>query len=350
MAILNCGARQLDLRSTQIMGILNVTPDSFSDGGQLYSDQSLSIDRALKHAEQMVAEGATIIDIGGESTRPGADPVSLQEEMDRVLPVLERLSAEVDVVTSIDTSSPELMRAAASLGAGILNDVRALGREGAIEAAASTGLPVCVMHMQGSPATMQRAPSYSDVVAEVQDLVDFAVVREHLADLIKVENFPSRVVHNDTKLNNVLLHKTTGEGMCVVDLDTVMTGCVLHDFGDLVRTAACSALEDEPEVDKVFFLPKIFGAIVEGYLKATSNILESSEIEHLAVAPQVITYELGLRFLTDYLEGDVYFKVKRPEHNLDRVRAQFKLLASMEEHFEQAKQIVDLYSRPSLSH
>lgn len=177
MAILNCGARQLDLRSTQIMGILNVTPDSFSDGGQLYSDQSLSIDRALKHAELMVAEGATIIDIGGESTRPGADPVSLQEEMDRVLPVLERLSAEVDVVTSIDTSSPELMRAAACLGAGILNDVRALGREGAIDAAASTGLPVCVMHMQGSPATMQRAPSYSDVVAEVQDFLAQQIAR-----------------------------------------------------------------------------------------------------------------------------------------------------------------------------
>ena len=177
MAILNCGARQLDLRSTQIMGILNVTPDSFSDGGQLYSDQSLSIDRALKHAELMVAEGATIIDIGGESTRPGADPVSLQEEMDRVLPVLERLIAEVDVVTSIDTSSPELMRAAASLGAGILNDVRALGREGAIDAAASTGLPVCVMHMQGSPATMQRAPSYSDVVAEVQDFLAQQIAR-----------------------------------------------------------------------------------------------------------------------------------------------------------------------------
>jgi len=177
VAILNCGARQLDLSSTQIMGILNVTPDSFSDGGQLYSDQSLSIDRALKHAELMVAEGATIIDIGGESTRPGADPVSLQEEMDRVLPVLERLSAEVDVVTSIDTSSPELMRAAASLGAGILNDVRALGREGAIDAAASTGLPVCVMHMQGSPATMQRAPSYSDVVAEVQDFLAQQIAR-----------------------------------------------------------------------------------------------------------------------------------------------------------------------------
>ena len=177
MTILNCGTRQLDLSSTQVMGILNVTPDSFSDGGQHYSDQSLSIDRALKHAEQMVSEGATIIDIGGESTRPGAQPVSLQEEMDRVLPVLERLSAQVDVVTSIDTSSPELMRAAASLGAGILNDVRALGRGGALEAAVSSGLPVCVMHMQGSPATMQRAPSYADVVAEVQDFLAQQIAR-----------------------------------------------------------------------------------------------------------------------------------------------------------------------------
>ncbi len=177
MAILKCGARQLDLSSTQVMGILNVTPDSFSDGGQLYSNQSLSIDHALRHAEQMVAEGAAVIDIGGESTRPGAEPVSLQEEMDRVLPVLERLSAQVDVVTSIDTSSPELMRAAASLGAGILNDVRALGREGALDAAVSSGLPVCVMHMQGSPATMQRAPSYADVVAEVQDFLAQQIAR-----------------------------------------------------------------------------------------------------------------------------------------------------------------------------
>jgi hypothetical protein len=143
----------------------------------------------------------------------------------------------------------------------------------------------------------------------------------------------------------VLLHKTTGEGMCVVDLDTVMTGCVLHDFGDLVRTAACSALEDEPELDKIFFLPKTFEAIVEGYLKTAGSILESSEIEHLAVAPQIITYELGLRFLTDYLEGDVYFKVKRDGHNLDRVRAQFRLLASMEDYFEKSKQIVDICSR-----
>lgn len=177
MAILKCGARQLDLSSTQVMGILNVTPDSFSDGGHLYNQDSLSLDSALKHAEQMVAEGATLIDIGGESTRPGAEPVSLQEEMDRVLPVLERISAEIDVVTSIDTSSPELMSAAANLGAGMLNDVRALGRAGALEAAADSGLPVCVMHMQGSPATMQRAPSYSDVVAEVIDFLQQQIQR-----------------------------------------------------------------------------------------------------------------------------------------------------------------------------
>lgn len=171
MSLLKCGKRKLDLHTTQVMGILNVTPDSFSDGGHLYSQSTLSLDKAVKHAEQMLADGASIIDIGGESTRPGAAEVSLQEEMDRVLPVLERLSAEVDVVTSIDTSSPELMREAAQLGAGIINDVRALGREGSLEAAAATGLPVCVMHMQGSPATMQRAPSYDDVVAEVLDFL-----------------------------------------------------------------------------------------------------------------------------------------------------------------------------------
>jgi dihydropteroate synthase len=177
VAILKCGARQLDLSSTQVMGILNVTPDSFSDGGHLYNQHALSLDSALKHAEQMGAEGATIIDIGGESTRPGAEIVSLQEEMDRVLPVLERISAEIDVVTSIDTSSPELMREAAKLGAGLLNDVRALGRNGALEAAASSGLPVCLMHMQGSPATMQRAPSYNDLVAEVIDFLQQQIQR-----------------------------------------------------------------------------------------------------------------------------------------------------------------------------
>jgi len=183
-------------------------------------------------------------------------------------------------------------------------------------------------------------------VNEVTDLVEFAFGREDLSDKIKGENFPVRVVHNDTKLNNVLLHKTSGEGMCVVDLDTVMPGCALHDFGDLVRTAACSALEDEVDLDKVRFQPEVFGAIVEGYLESAGDMLEPSEIEHLALAPQVITYELGLRFLADYLDGDLYFKVKRPGHNLDRAKAQFKLLSSMEEHFGEMKEIVRDCSSP----
>jgi Ser/Thr protein kinase RdoA (MazF antagonist) len=176
--------------------------------------------------------------------------------------------------------------------------------------------------------------------AEVRDLIDFALRREELSDRIKGENFPVRVVHNDTKLNNVLLHKTSGEGMCVVDLDTVMPGCALHDFGDLVRTAACSAFEDEVDLEKVKFQPEVFGAIVEGYLETAGSMLEQSEIDHLAMAPQVITYELGLRFLADYLDGDLYFKVKHPGHNIDRTRAQFKLLSSMEDHVGEMEEIV----------
>ena len=172
MTQLQCADRVLDLSKTQVMGILNVTPDSFSDGGHLYQHSSLSIDKALQHAEQMVNEGASIIDIGGESTRPGAAEVSVQEEMDRVLPVLELIRAELDVVVSIDTSSPKLISESAKLGAGLINDVRALGRDGALEAAAKTDLPICLMHMQGSPATMQRQPEYADVVSEVMDFLD----------------------------------------------------------------------------------------------------------------------------------------------------------------------------------
>tara|TARA_R110002110_G_scaffold362241_1_gene571994 strand:- start:55002 stop:55802 length:801 start_codon:yes stop_codon:yes gene_type:complete len=149
------------------MGVLNSTPDSFSDGGTLYRDSRLDLDLALGRAADMVEQGAAILDIGGESTRPGAAPVSVQQEMDRVLPVLERVVAELDVVVSVDTSSPELMAAAAAAGAGMLNDVRALTREGALAAAAASQLPVCLMHMQGAPDTMQQAPQYDDVIAEV---------------------------------------------------------------------------------------------------------------------------------------------------------------------------------------
>lgn len=167
--VLDCAGRPLDLSRPLIMGIINATPDSFSDGGTLYRGGALDLDSAMSRARAQVEAGATILDIGGESTRPGAAPVSCQEEQDRVLPLLERIVAELDVVVSVDTSNPRLMREAAGLGAGMINDVRALEREGALEAAAASQLPVCIMHRQGEPATMQAAPRYSDVVAEVRD-------------------------------------------------------------------------------------------------------------------------------------------------------------------------------------
>ncbi|MCP4000262.1 MAG: dihydropteroate synthase [Gammaproteobacteria bacterium] len=144
------------------MGILNVTPDSFSDGG-LYA----SHDAALRRALEMVEEGADIIDVGGESTRPGATPLGTAEEIDRVVPVIEAICRLTSVPVSVDTSKPEVMRAGAAAGASMLNDVRALGVEGAVEVAAELNLPVCLMHMQGEPRTMQAEPHYADVVAEV---------------------------------------------------------------------------------------------------------------------------------------------------------------------------------------
>lgn len=164
-------SHSLDLSRPQVMGILNVTPDSFSDGG-LYN----SLDSALAHAERMMSAGATFIDIGGESTRPGADPVSTEQELNRVCPVVEAIRKNLDVVVSVDTSTPEVMRETARLGAGMINDVRGLQRDGAVKAAADTGLPVCIMHMQGQPKTMQTAPSYDD---PVQDVLNF--LKERIA-------------------------------------------------------------------------------------------------------------------------------------------------------------------------
>ncbi len=169
--VLDCAGRRLDLSRPQVMGILNITPDSFSDGGELRHGGSTRIDRVLRRAAAMVADGAALLDVGGESTRPGAEPVSEQEELDRVLPVVAAISAELDVVISVDTSTPAVMREAAALGAGLLNDVRALRRDGALETAVGTGLPVCLMHMRGEPGQMQTAPEYGDVVAEVGDFL-----------------------------------------------------------------------------------------------------------------------------------------------------------------------------------
>jgi dihydropteroate synthase len=160
--ILDCKGKSLDLTHPQIMGILNVTPDSFSDGGQFFGE-----DVALKQAKQMVADGATIVDVGGESTRPGATVVSVEREIERVIPVIEAIESEIDVVISIDTSKPEVMRAAIAAGAGLINDVQALRVNGALDAAFELEVPVCLMHAQGTPKTMQERPHYEDVVAEV---------------------------------------------------------------------------------------------------------------------------------------------------------------------------------------
>lgn len=215
--VLNCAGRLLDLTRPLIMGVINTTPDSFSDGGTLYRKSRLDIEQAMARARDMATAGAAILDIGGESTRPGAQPVSLQEEMDRVLPLVARIAAELPVVISVDTSAPELMREAAIAGAGMLNDVRALTRAGALEAAASTGLPVCLMHMQGEPGSMQIAPHYLDVVTEVRDfLLDrvaacerLGIVREQLL-LDPGFGFGKTVLHNMQLLQGLSQLAATG--------------------------------------------------------------------------------------------------------------------------------------------
>jgi dihydropteroate synthase len=163
---LDCGGRTLDLGRVAVMGILNITPDSFSDGGVF-----LQCDKAVDHARRMVAEGADIIDVGGESTRPGAAAVPVQQELDRVLPVIEALRDAVPIPLSIDTSKPAVMRAAVAAGAGLINDVMALRAAGALETVAELGVPVCLMHMQGEPRSMQDNPHYIDVVAEVREFL-----------------------------------------------------------------------------------------------------------------------------------------------------------------------------------
>ncbi len=165
---LRCGDRVLDLSAPQLMAVINVTPDSFSDGGRFHSDGRPQLDAVLRQVEQALADGATLIDVGGESTRPGAAPVSLDEELARVVPTVAAIAERFDTVISVDTSSAAVMREAAGAGAGLINDVRALTRDGALQAAAESGLPVCLMHMCGEPDVMQKRPHYDDVLAEVE--------------------------------------------------------------------------------------------------------------------------------------------------------------------------------------
>lgn len=167
-----CGLHNLDLSRPQVMAILNITPDSFSDGGQYFSAGKARLDEILKVAEDYLAQGASILDVGGESTRPGAQVVSEQEELDRVIPVVEALVSRLGALVSVDTSRPQVMIESAAKGAGLINDVRALQLECALVAAAKTGLPVCLMHMQGQPQTMQHKPQYHDVFADVRNFLE----------------------------------------------------------------------------------------------------------------------------------------------------------------------------------
>jgi dihydropteroate synthase len=195
---LRCAGRVLELDRPVVMGVLNVTPDSFSDGGQY-----LDPDAALAQAERMAAEGAAIIDIGGESTRPGAAAVAGDEQLRRVLPVIERVAARLPLLISVDTSNPELMRRAGSAGAHLVNDVRALRAPGAIEAVAEGALGVCLMHMRGEPATMQIDPHYDDVLEEVKLFLaerarlccDAGIARERLC-IDPGFGFGKRLAHN----------------------------------------------------------------------------------------------------------------------------------------------------------
>jgi Ser/Thr protein kinase RdoA (MazF antagonist) len=168
----------------------------------------------------------------------------------------------------------------------------------------------------------------------VKPEVEFVLVRadqtSQVVDLLEQGLLPERVTHNDTKLNNVLIDDHTGEGVCVIDLDTVMPGSVLYDFGDAVRVGACTGAEDELDLSKIGFSLAMFERLAHGYLEAARDFLTPLEIEHLAFSARLITLEQGIRFLTDYLNGDIYYKISRPGHNLDRCRTQLKMVAEME--------------------
>ncbi len=163
-----------------------------------------------------------------------------------------------------------------------------------------------------------------------QPEIDFALARKSITDALISAGLPERVTHNDTKINNVMLDDQTGEALCVIDLDTVMPGFAAYDFGDLVRSATCPALEDERDLSKVTMRFEFFESLARGYLSSAGDLLTRPEKESLVLGGKLITFTMGIRFLTDYLNGDTYYKVHRAGHNLDRCRTQFKLMESIE--------------------
>ena len=219
---LRCRDKVLDLSYPAIMGIVNLTPDSFSDGGQLYAGNRLNQSKTLAAIEKMLNNGADIIDLGGESTRPGAAEVPEQQELERVLPILELVLDRFDALVSVDTSTAIVIREASVKGAHLINDVRALTRDGALEAAAQSGLPVCLMHMQNQPQTMQIEPVYQDVAAQVlaflmtrkQDCIDAGIAAEQIV-LDPGFGFGKSLTHNLTLFNAIDQFVATGHPVLV---------------------------------------------------------------------------------------------------------------------------------------
>jgi dihydropteroate synthase len=231
---LQCRDKVLDLSCPAIMGIVNLTPDSFSDGGQLYTGNRLNQSKTLSAIEKMLNDGADIIDLGGESTRPGAAEVSDQQELERVLPILELVLDRFDALVSVDTSTAIVIREASVKGAHLINDVRALTRDDALEAAAQSGLPVCLMHMQNQPQTMQIEPVYQDVAAEViaflmtrkQDCIDAGIAAEQIV-LDPGFGFGKSLTHNLTLFNAIDQFVASGHPVLVGVSRKAMIGQML---------------------------------------------------------------------------------------------------------------------------
>lgn len=268
--IFNCGGKTLDLSKPKVMGILNVTPDSFSDGGR-FDKANQAIDRAL----QMVEEGADILDIGGESTRPGAEKVSLQQEIDRVVPIIEALTGKIDVPISIDTYKPEVMKQAVAAGAGMINDVKALREEGAMQAAAACDVPICLMHMQGEPGTMQQAPHYDDVVSDVHSFLQqriascaFSGIETRRLMIDPGFGFGKNLQHN----LSLLKHLQRFESLDV----PVLVG--------MSRKRMLGEILDEPDTDK-----RLFGGIATSVLamQQGASIIRVHDVKPTADAVKV---------------------------------------------------------------
>ena len=241
--VLDCNGRPLVLDRPRVVGILNVTPDSFSDGGR-HAD----LDAAVAHGLALVAQGADMLDVGGESSRPGAAEVSVEEELERVVPVIEALAARTDRPISVDTSKPEVMRAAAAAGAGLVNDVYALRREGALEAMATLGLPVCLMHMQGEPRSMQDDPRYDDVVGEVHRFLADRLFACELAGIDRRKvlvdpgfGFGKTLEHNLQLLRDLARFGDLGSGVFVGLSRKAMIGTITGRDGHDARAAGSVA-------------------------------------------------------------------------------------------------------------